>query len=100
MQNKAVENFEDFQAHFSALCNPYIHNQLRALCLWSPDFIAFASPLVTYALLGPAATHVHKSTNDAAAGQDALSSLGGEILSLVLQRFSDYWPSGSVVQSE
>ena len=101
MQNKPVESsFEDFQARFSALCNPYINIQLRALRLWSPDFIAFATPLVTYALLGPAATHVHRPSKDAAAGQDALRSLEGEILRLVLQRFSYYWPLGNVIHSE
>ena len=86
-KNPAESSFEDFQERFSALCNPYINVQLRALRLWSPDFIAFATPLVTYALLGPAATHVHRPSKDAAASQDALRSLEGELLRLVLQRF-------------
>jgi hypothetical protein len=101
MQNNPGEtSFEDFQERFSALCNPYINVQLRALRLWSPDFIAFATPLVTYALLGPAAAHVHRPSKDVATGQEALRALEGEILRLVLQRFSYYWPLGNIIHSE
>jgi hypothetical protein len=98
--NPAEPSFEDFQARFFASCSPYINDQSRALRLWSPDFIAFATPLVTYALLGPAATHAYRPSRNGAADQDAPRLLESEILRLILQRFSYYWPLGSVIHSE
>ncbi|KAI1617374.1 fungal-specific transcription factor domain-containing protein [Exophiala viscosa] len=88
---------EDLRTRLFDFCNPHINDQLRALRLWSPDYIALGSPILTCALLGPAAIHAMKRPNEAVpAGQRALCFLEGEILSFVLQRFSEYWPLGTV----
>jgi len=93
--------FEDFRARLFDVCDPHINGQLRALRLWSPDYIALASPVSTCALLGPAAIHAMKRPDEAVpAGQRALCFLEGEILSFVLQRFSDYWPLGTITHGE
>lgn len=89
---------EECQRRLFAACEPHINNQLRALHLWSPDYVALASPLLTYALLGPAALHASRPPHlDATTSQGALRFLEDEILSFVLQRFARFWPVGNVV---
>ncbi|KAK4945484.1 hypothetical protein LTR10_015380 [Elasticomyces elasticus] len=88
---------EDFHTRVFNVCDPHINNQLRALGLWSPDYIALGSPILTCALLGPAAIHAMKRPRDGVPDQSAICFLEGEILSFVLQRFSDYWPLGTFI---
>ena len=93
--------FEEFHRRLSDVCDPYVEKQLRALRLWSPDFIALASPLIVCALIGPAAVHAPKRTQkDGATTQKASQLLEREILSIVLQRFANYWPLGNVICGE
>jgi hypothetical protein len=86
---------------FVDVCGPFINDQLRAVRLWSPDFVSFASPLITCALIGPASVHVAKSPCDGAvASSDTLRNLEAAISGFVLRRFSNYWPIGTSMESK
>ena len=86
---------------FIDICGPFINDQLRAVRLWSRDFLPFASPLIACALIGPASVHVAKRPRDGAlTGSDTLCNLEAAISGFVLRRFSDYWPLGTSMESE
>ena len=86
---------------FVDVCGPFINEQLRAVRLWSPDYIPFASPLITCALIGPASVHGAKRPYDGAStSSDTLHNLEAAISGFVLRRFSDYWPLGTSMESK
>ncbi|KAK5021130.1 hypothetical protein LTS07_011217 [Exophiala sideris] len=77
---------------FSAGSPPQQHAQLiqehmRAIRMWSPDYIPLASPLIANALVGPAAKFLDLN--------DVASALDGKLLEMVLKRFAEYWGIGA-----
>lgn len=86
---------------FLDVCGPFIQDHLRAVRLWSPDFVPFASPLIACALIGPASLFTAKRPSDGTStGSDTLCNLEATISSFVLRRFSAYWPIGTSMESE
>ncbi|KAI1502339.1 fungal-specific transcription factor domain-containing protein [Biscogniauxia marginata] len=80
-------------------CDRHIKDQLRALRLWSPDFISLASPLIACALIGPGAVHAAtrpcRGIDD---GSDIVRSLERQTLEFALRRFEQYWALGTSMQ--
>lgn len=86
---------------FLEVCGPFINDQHRAVRLWSPDFVPFASPLIACGLIGPASAFaVKRPAYGTLTGSDTLCNLEATILGFVLRRFSDFWPLGTCMESE
>jgi hypothetical protein len=87
--------------HFVDVCGPFINNQFRAMRLWSPDFIPFASPLTACALIVSASANMAKNAPEGElTASDTQNSLEAAISGFVLRRFSDYWPLGTSMEGE
>ncbi len=77
-------------------CSQHIDEHMRVLRLWSPDFISLATPLVTCALIGPAAMHAAKKPSDGDNNpSDVLHYLRWQFLEHTLRRFEQYWGLGT-----
>ncbi len=77
----------------------HIDEHIRGVRLWSPDAIVLASPLITCALIGPAAVYTTKpSYNSDSHGMTTLRSLEWQILDLALSHFAEYWDLGKHMQ--
>jgi hypothetical protein len=73
-----------------------LRDQLRAVRLWSPDYVAYALPLIPNALVGPAtAFSVTSEVHSSGRTEDVLTALDGDLLHMTLRRFSEYWGIGS-----
>lgn len=77
-------------------CRRFLGDQVGLIRLWTPEYIHLASPLLTAALVGPAAAHyVPESAQESVSDDDVLSALDGKLLELAVGRFAEYWEIGS-----
>ena len=79
-------------------CKLYLSDQLRAVSMWSPDFIPLASPLITAAIVGSAAAHSRDLYNTDRSHER--SALDRRLLELVLSRYAEHWAIGSFFLGE
>lgn len=79
-------------------CGLYLSDQLRAVSMWSPDFIPLASPLMTAAIVGSAAAHSRNLYGTDRSHER--SALDRQLLELVLQRYAEHWAIGSYFLGE
>ena len=80
-------------------CSRYTNEIVRAVRLWSPDYISVASPFIACTIIGPEAVHVQQCRQyDSKQGNgDKQHAIDGEMLELVIKRFADYWRLGSML---
>ncbi|KIW79284.1 hypothetical protein Z517_05896 [Fonsecaea pedrosoi CBS 271.37] len=82
-------------------CGKVLRDQISVVRMWTPDFIALASPFITAAIVGPAAAHsADRSLLESDVRDEALAALDGNLLDLVLRRFSEYWGIGQFCLGE
>lgn len=70
-------------------------SHVRAVRIWSQEYIAFSTPLIANALVSPAAALL--DIGDLLVSGDTervLSTLDGKLLEMVLKRFAEYWGIG------
>lgn len=73
-------------------CARYTSEVVRAVHLWSSDYIALSSPLSSCSVLGPGAIHAAARFFDTL-NQDQRNqqAIDGQMLELVIKRFAEYW---------
>ncbi|KAL4862670.1 fungal-specific transcription factor domain-containing protein [Aspergillus spectabilis] len=70
-------------------------SHMRAIRMWSLDYIASATPLIANALVSPAAAYFQTAELLASGNAEkALFALDGKLLEMVLKRFAEYWGIG------
>ena len=63
--------------------------------MWPPDYMPLATPMIANAFIGPAVAHSASSELLASGNaEEVLYALDGELLEMVLKRFSEYWGIG------
>ncbi|RHZ69813.1 hypothetical protein CDV55_107029 [Aspergillus turcosus] len=93
---RACQSYTEFVAE----CGQYINDRLRAVRLWSADYMPLASPLVACALIGPAAVHAAKRPHPGGSKDEMRSSLEAYLLDLSLHRFGKFWRLGEFLQGK
>ncbi|KAJ9602802.1 hypothetical protein H2200_012582 [Cladophialophora chaetospira] len=77
-------------------CVQHAKDVLRAMKVWSPDYIAFSSPFIVCSLVGPAAMHILQACTEEPTA--ALSRLDRDIVYLGISQFARYWGLGALMQ--
>ena len=77
-------------------CAEHISEKLRAMRVWSPDFIPLASPLIACALAGIKLPQPRSGCGNN--GTTSLLLLEEQLRNLTLGRISQYWGLGSFMQ--
>ncbi|KAH7408962.1 fungal-specific transcription factor domain-containing protein [Cadophora sp. MPI-SDFR-AT-0126] len=77
-------------------CTRYSDEVLRAVKLWSPDFMAMASPFLVCAIPGPFAINFRTKC----AGDKTSYDINRQMLELVIKRQAVYWNLASMLLGE
>jgi hypothetical protein len=76
-------------------CRPHLHEIIRAVKRWSPEYIALTSPFISCTLIGPAAMNL--GTLKGFGNFEQSDDVYMEMLRLTLDHFAKYWNIGSLL---
>ncbi|KAL4861565.1 fungal-specific transcription factor domain-containing protein [Aspergillus spectabilis] len=74
-------------------CTRYTDEVIRAVRLWSPDFMAMASPFLVCAIPGPFGVHFRTTASEYGVSHD----INKELLELVIKHQASYWGLASML---
>ncbi|KAK5023622.1 hypothetical protein LTS07_009130 [Exophiala sideris] len=93
----SVRSVPEDQDTSSLKCIQHAHDVVRAINVWSPDYMAYTSPFIVCSLVGPAAMHFSPLPGSSPGEPVQTQSLEREVVTLGIAQFARVWGIGSLM---